>query len=158
VDPTAFYTQLVPVANALPGPILVKIASGVGYMYGESLASPAIGWLMALAVAAVCVCVCCSLVILVMHVYDSATDSRFIYLLRQNILPVISGMLISTSLAMLNESGKVVMARGMSGGLGYGAMLIWIGLLMWITRKKPVNDLLLLAGSATVSLLALFPW
>ena len=34
VDAGTFYTQLVPIANALPGPILVKVAAGIGYLTG----------------------------------------------------------------------------------------------------------------------------
>lgn len=48
VDRHVFYTQLVPIANALPGPILVKVAAGIGYLAGLP-GGPVLAWGLAAA-------------------------------------------------------------------------------------------------------------
>ncbi|MEG1687229.1 MAG: chromate transporter, partial [Angelakisella sp.] len=106
IAPEVFYTQLVPVANALPGPMLTKVAAGIGLVVG-SAASPMTGWLLA-GVSALTVAGSCSAVaLLVMQLYDTIGQSALIRNLKLYILPVICGMLLSTSLSMVYESTKI---------------------------------------------------
>ena len=156
IDPTVFYTRLVPVANALPGPILVKIAAGIGYQYAAGSGSALAAWIMAAVTASVAMGACCAVALGVMSIYDTAKNSLFIRNLSGNILPVICGMLISTCFAMLAEALKTTTECGVNSFLALAAMLLWISLLVFINRIKRQNDLVMLAASAAVSVLLLF--
>lgn len=149
-----FYTRLVPVANALPGPILVKIAAGIGYAYGlEQNAS--LGYLLAAAAAAWAVGVCSALAVLAAHVYDAVKESAMIRSLKTYILPVICGMLLSTSCALLHEGMKVMAEHGLSYRISCLVPVLWVAGLFLVTRIKHINDTVLLLISAAVSVLGL---
>lgn len=154
VSADVFYSRLVPVANALPGPILVKIAAGVGFVFASEV-SPFAGWILALASAGVATGLCSALAVLLSDVYDSISESPLVTGLKQYILPVICGMLLSTSCSMLVESIHVLSDFSIHGAAAFGIMALWVAALLLLTRKKHINDLILLLGSAGISLAGL---
>ncbi|TFB51064.1 chromate transporter [Cryobacterium tagatosivorans] len=77
VDPLDFYGQIVPVANALPGPILVKVAAGIGYAVGAAAGGPVAGIALTTAVMLV-VGVCAAIALAVLAGYDAARHSSFV--------------------------------------------------------------------------------
>ena len=154
VSAEEFYTQLVAVANALPGPILVKIAAGTGFLFGKS--SLAGSWLMAAISALLSIGVCGGVAIVVSGVYEAYQDSSLIKNLSMYILPVIGGMLLSTSCAMFAESAKTVAAAGGSAGMALLVMTLSVAA-MWLVQKKTrIKDSALLALGAGVSFAVLF--
>lgn len=146
-----FYTRLVPVANALPGPILVKLAAGIGYLFGveHSLLS---GILIASAALAVAIFSCCMIALIVQFLYDTIYESALIQNLKCFILPVICGMLISTATSMLYEAMKITAERAIPGGVSLMALCISVALLKLIHQKIHIPDLVLLISCAAASL------
>lgn len=70
IDSTLFYGQIIPIANSLPGPILVKVLSSIGYCIGFAQKGVLCGCLLALAgflLAISCTCIVCLLVDYVYH-------------------------------------------------------------------------------------------
>lgn len=155
ISANVFYTQLVPVANALPGPILAKIAAGIGYVFGLNYGSAA-GWMTALCAMLTALGVCCTVAVVVMQVYDAVKDSAFITNLKKYILPVICGMLLSTSLSMIYEAMKITGTVEISAFLTLPVMILWIAFLWFLHKKFKIHDLILLLGSAGVSFGVLF--
>lgn len=147
-----YYAQLVPVANALPGPILVKIAAGIGYLFGVCSLGTTAAWLLAIMVATTCTGVCCALAVLITQLYDAVGKSGFVLNLKRFILPVICGMLLSTSLSMLYEASKLTGECGLSIWSSLVGMVIWILLLNFLHRRFRLHDLSLLALSVATSL------
>jgi chromate transporter len=152
IEPENYYTKMVPIANALPGPILIKIASGIGYVYGLKSVGAAIGWAIALAAAATALGVCCALAILVLILYDNVKDSLFIRNLQLYILPVVCGMLLSTSGAMIYESMKITTAEGIPGLLSFPLIILSIAVIRYLHLRFHLHDIILLLLSAGVSL------
>ena len=154
VSAEEFYTQLVAVANALPGPILVKIAAGTGFLFGKSCLAGS--WLMAAVSALLSIGVCGGVAIVVSGVYEAYQDSSLIKNLSMYILPVIGGMLLSTSCAMFAESAKTVAAAGGSAGMALLVMTLSVAA-MWVVQKKTrIKDSALLVLGAGVSFVVLF--
>lgn len=149
-----FYTRLVPVANALPGPILIKIATGIGYTIGAQH-SYISGWLIAVLVTTVAVGLCSSIALIVMSLYDNVKDSKFIIGIKTNILPVICGMLISTSCSMLIESTKILGEKEIGFNVSVITISLWIAIMFAVTAKKHIKDIYLLLASAAMSLAVL---
>lgn len=147
-----FYNKVVAIANALPGPILVKIASGVGFILGGSLGGVIYGWLLAIFAMSVAVGVCCIISILVLLGYDALKDSKALMMIKQFILPVVCGMLISTSLSMMIEGVKVTAGLGIDGFIALPIMLLAIATLYFVHKRYHLSDLVLLCGSAVISL------
>jgi chromate transporter len=152
IEPDKFYTRLVPVANSLPGPILVKIAAGMGYLFGEQTAGAIAGWAVAAVAGVMAIGVCCAIAILVISLYDSVKQWEFISNLKKYILPVICGMLLSTSGAMLFESMKITGGEGIPGFVSLPAIFALIYGIYFLHKKFHLHDVLLLLISAAVSL------
>ncbi|NMA64989.1 MAG: hypothetical protein GX957_01950 [Clostridiaceae bacterium] len=155
IKPDEFYTRLVPVANSLPGPILVKIAAGIGFLFGQQNGGAAAGWFIAVTAGMMAVGVCCAVAMIVLALYDSVKEWQFITNLKKYILPVICGMLISTSGAMIFESMKITGGKGIPGFISFPAILLFVYAIHLLHKKFHLHDVLLLLISAVFSLLVL---
>ena len=147
-----FYSQVVAVANALPGPILVKIAAAVGYIFGGTTGGILYGWLLAVTGMTVAVGACCIIALIVLVGYDTLKDAKPLILLKRYILPVVAGMLLSTSLSMLIEIIKITEHIHLAGNVVLPISGAAIILMIWIHKKYHLNDLIMIIGSAGVSL------
>lgn len=147
-----FYNKIVAIANALPGPILVKIAAGVGFILGGSLIGVLYGWLLAIFAMSVAVGACCIVAIVVLLGYDALKDSMALIMVKQFILPVVCGMLISTSLSMMIEGMKVTAGLGIAGFTALPLMILAIAMLYFVHKRYHLSDIILLCGSAVISL------
>ena len=152
VQPDGFYTRLVPIANSLPGPILGKIAAGVGYLFGEQANGTAAGWVVSLIAGVTAVGVCSAVAMLVMSLYDSVRQWQFITNLKKYILPVICGMLLSTSCAMIYESMKITGVKGIPGIVSLPVILLAVYGIHLLQKKLHLHDVILLLLAAAASL------
>lgn len=152
IEPDKFYTRLVPVANSLPGPILVKVAAGMGFLFGEQTGGALAGWVVAATASVLAIGSCSAIAILVMSLYDSVKQWEFISNLKKYILPVICGMLLSTSGAMIFESMKITSGEGIPGLISLPGIFILIFGVNFLHKKFHLHDVLLLLISASVSL------
>jgi chromate transporter len=154
VDRDVFYTQLVPIANALPGPILVKVGAGVGYLFGASEAVWQ-AWLLGTAAVLVTVGACCAVAMPVLGLYEDLRDHPVVRSIGAYILPVICGLLIAVSATMLEVSAHVAEDAGADPvtvlWLSLGAVVVMTVLHV----RRLVPDLVMLAVAGIVSLLAL---
>lgn len=153
VDRQDFYTRLVPIANALPGPILVKVAAGVGYMLGGDATS---SLLLAGAATAATVGACCGLSLFVHGAYESMRDHPITVAVGRYILPVICGLLVSVSAQMLGVAAEVGRDAGVSTTQLLLASLGAVVVMAWLHIRRIVPDLIMLATAGTVSLLGLW--
>ncbi len=150
----AFYTQILPVANALPGPILVKILTAVAYAFGFSAGGVSLGAMYALLGFAISVGFTCVVFIAVYCIYQKLSDIAVFKTLKLWILPVICGLLVTTILSMLIEMFKITGECGLIAPL---AVLLFVGLyVLTVLLKKVIkNDVLLLLVDGGVALLVL---
>jgi chromate transporter len=152
IPPEIFYTRLVPLANALPGPILVKVAAGGAFVFGLGKGSPAGACLMAAAAAAAVLGLCGTIAVLGLMFYERLGTSRLAAGLTRYMLPVIAGMLLSTSCSILYE-GLKILGAGPRPRLSLGIMAGWTAVLFVITRRRHIPGVLLLLLSAGLGLL-----
>lgn len=152
VEGNLFYTQVVPIANAMPGPILVKIAAAIGYLVGGQ--GP-IGWGVALAAASVAIGSCTALALLLLGLYQRVEGSHVVAGISNNILPVISGLLVQVAVTMLQTSTEVAETASKSGPLVIWVSLIGVLVIWKIRGLKRVPDLWLVLLTATISVVGL---
>jgi chromate transporter len=155
ISTSAFYERLAPIANALPGPILVKILSGIGFEIGRASGGPWIGALVAAAGFGAAIGVSNAVCIAIAAAYEAFSELELFKTLKQWVLPVISGLLASVSLAMAAESAKIAVSSGLSGTSGLALVTGLLLLIAFISRKLKANDLVMIISSALVSALAL---
>lgn len=152
IPPELFYTRLVPAANALPGPILIKIAAGTAFVFGFSEGSFPAACLTAAAAVSASLGICGALAVSASVFYDRLRDSRLAAGLTRYIPPIICGMLLSTSCSMLCESIRIMAAARIHPRLSLGCLIGWVVLLFIAGRFKRLPDPVLLLLSAGVSL------
>lgn len=96
-----FFGNIVTVANALPGSILCKVLTGVGYCLGRGLhGSAAEGVLMALCGFSCSVAASGSTYIAVWAVHQKFENLRIFRTIRRFIRPIVSGLLINVTLSL----------------------------------------------------------
>lgn len=156
VTPGAFYGEIVPVANALPGPILVKMAAGIGYTFGTSLGGTWFGIALATAVYLITIGASSAVALGVLAGYERASHSVLIQNIGHYILPVICGLLISTSISMLISNAEIGTEAQLPATVVIAGSLALAATIWWLQHRWRVPDLMLLGGAGALSLIALF--
>ncbi len=155
VDPHVFYGQTVPVANALPGPILVKIASAVGFSFGMACGGWPLAVIFSLGAFMVAIAVSCVPAMMLLAGYAKVGRSLFIRRLGNYIMPVICGLLLTTSVAMVDANMNVAAAASVSVPAVGWATLVGVGVLWWLQTRFKLADLVLLGICGGCSVIAL---
>jgi chromate transporter len=120
-----YYGQIVPVVNVLPGSILCKTLSGVGYYIGWNVSGSSMGGIsFALAGFACSVAASCSFSILIYHLYNNLVSLTAIQMISRWIRPIIAGLLINIMVALCNQSITA------SAGFGWGKGTTLMGMLL----------------------------
>lgn len=151
VDGVQFYGQTVPIANALPGPILVKIASCLGFLFDTGSAGWPVGVVFAVAAFVVSVAASCTPALALLAGHEKVAGSVFVRRLGSYILPVICGLLVTTSFSMVRASMEIAHRAQVSGAAVGWASLAAVALLWLAQRRWRLPDLVLLAGAGVCS-------
>ena len=150
-----FYGQLVPVANALPGSILCKILTGIGYLAGFRMGGTSSGLILALAGVAVSVAASGLIFGLVARLLRTFHDVPVFRQISLWVRPIISGLLLNVALSMLRTNLEI--GAGLSVpeaavlGLTVGFALFCLYLLC--ARRKAMTVPMLVAAAAGVGLI-----
>lgn len=155
VGTEVFYTQLVPVANALPGPILVKVAAGLGYLVGVEFGAPT-AWALAAVGAVVAISACCVIAMPVLGAYSAFSKNGIVVNISRYILPVICGLLISVSATMLGVAADVGVGAGIDPFVLILVLIAAIASMTLLHLRNLVSDLLMLLVAGGVSLAVLW--
>jgi chromate transporter len=103
VSASAFYGDIVPVANILPGSILCKALTAIGYYYGISTTGSVAGGLVfALGGFGVSVATSCIVFRVVSYLYGHLSGFRSVQTISHYIGPIICGLLGTVILALFN--------------------------------------------------------
>ena len=149
-----FYTQLVPVASALPGPILVKVAAGVAFIVGGEQ-SVVTAWALGLAAMLIVTGACVAVLLPIFGAYDQLKDHPVFQNISNFMLAVICGLLINTAISMLKVSAEIGASSGHSPTLVIWLSLLGIGVCYLLHHRKLVPDIVLILGCGALSVFAL---
>ena len=150
-----FYGQLVPVANALPGSILCKILTGIGYLAGFRMGGTSAGLILALAGFAVSVAASGLIFGLVARLLRTFHDVPVFRQISLWVRPIISGLLLNVALSMLRTNLEI--GAGLSVpeaavlGLTVGLALFCLCLLC--ARRKAMTMPMLVSAAAGLGLI-----
>ncbi len=154
VSSSEFYGQILPIANALPGSILVKILVGVGFVSAgsESMFAAWIYSAFALALATTASCVVCNYVA---AIYNNFSNLDIFSVLKVWILPVICGLLLSTIVSMLAESAKICAHSDFNAVATIALVIATYVIVELLHMKFHLHDLFLIVIAAIISLATL---
>lgn len=103
-----FYGHLIIVANALPGSILCKVLSGIGYYIGLGISGSAlVGYIFAFVGFACSVVASCGIFSLVNFIFHRFKSIKAFQILRRWIRTIISGLLANVILYLVYQCIKV---------------------------------------------------
>lgn len=154
VSRSRFYSTLVPIANALPGSILCKILSGVGYLIGIRAGRTA-GYLTALAGFAVSVAASGMIFGVVCWLFRTFENITVFRQISKWIRPIISGLLLNVMLTMIRTNIETGALIGM-GTIPVAAVTMGIAALdLFLLLKKKAGNvyLMILSAAAGMALL-----
>lgn len=152
VGSSPFYTQLIPIANALPGPILVSVAAGISYYIGLEVGTWQ-AWLAGLAALLITAGACCAVAMVVLGAYEWLRDNAVFVAISTYVLPVICGLLITTSVTMLEVSSQIAADGGLSRTGVLWASVVAIAVMYVLHRRHLVKDLVMLFAAGAVAAL-----
>ncbi len=155
-----FYGQLVSVVNILPGSILCKTLTGVGYYIGQNVGGSMVAGVMFASVGFVTsVAVSCGFVSAVYYLYDALIQLNIFQTISKWITPVIAGLLLNIMISLCNQCVNLSEGLGISGvtiiiGLGVGFLIdsILSNVLKWSTMIILIVNLIVTAGIAVIVL------
>ncbi len=154
VSASDFYGTLVPVANALPGSILCKVLTGVGFLYGRNLSGSAVGgYVVALAGFAVSVAASGIIFGLICWVFRTFEDINALRQISRWIRPIISGILLNVCLTVVRTGMRTGETLGMASPYVLSITLGIIAVELFFLNRK-VNNLILILIAAVAGLVA----
>ena len=111
IDSDSFYSQIVTLVNVLPGSILCKTLTAVGYELGFQNGGVFSGYLVALAGFVCSIVGSCSVVSLVQFLFKKIETFKVFEILKNWIKVIISGLLGSVILSLIFSSLKVTQGQ-----------------------------------------------
>ena len=153
VSEDAFYGTIIPLVNLLPGSILCKALSGIGYWLGYTQAGSIWGgYVVALLGFACSFAASCGIVSVVGALYRSFGELPIFQAIKQWIRPVVSGLMLNVILSLVYQSR----VTGISYDMGWMAVLVL--LLVYVVNlvlfyKKKANSIIMVIVSVGLSLL-----
>lgn len=147
-----FFGQLVSVVNILPGSILCKTLTGVGYYIGQNVGGTVFsGMMFAIVGFVTSVAASCGFVSAVYYLYDALIKLNIFQTISKWITPVIAGLLLNIMISLCNQ------CVNLSDGLGISGSVILIGLLAGyivdfiLVNKFKLNTMLTLVVNLVVT-------
>jgi chromate transporter len=131
-----YYGQIISAVNILPGSILCKTLSGIGYYTGLNLTGQvSSGVLFAVAGFICSLAASCGFFSIVYYLYDSLITLSVFRMISRWIRPIIAGLLLNIVIALCNQCITTSSALNLSTNwiLG-GILMLCVADFLWIRR------------------------
>lgn len=135
INHTDFYTLLLPIINILPGSILCKAMTGMGYLYGSALANTVTGITGGILGFIVSIVASGFIFNLVYRCYQKYEQLQLFITLKYWIRPIVSGLLLNVILTLILEMQNIITKYNLSPAY-YVALLITFFLSLLLKFKN----------------------
>ncbi len=154
ISATDFYTQIIPITNALPGPSMIKIAASIGYHVGTESGGAMLGTILALATLLLIVGLCVVVAVTMLVGYNALARSTLVHNLSRFILPVICGLLLTASCSMLQTSVGIGVGSGVPNWAVAWGSIACVAIVGVVQSRWRIADIWLVfaAGLTTCSI------
>ena len=154
ISEDSYYGSLVPLVNVLPGSILCKTLSGIGFYIGlNETGSVLAAYAVALAGFAVSIFGSCGVVSVVGCFYNAFHNMEVFVAIRRWIRPIVAGLMLNVILALVYQNCKL----GTTEALGYAPVLIMFGIYLldvYLYRIKKAGSGKIVLFSIVLSVIA----
>ncbi len=148
-----FYGQVLPIANALPGPILSKVLAAIGYCIAfQTTQSVVLGYVMAVVGYTISLVASCGVFFFILYIYRKFESLELFQTLKTWILPIISGLLLTTILSMLHENFNIVVEQQGTILVAVFICVAIFALLRFLHKRYHLHDIILIFISGIGSL------
>lgn len=147
VSTEEFYGRLVSIVNVLPGSILCKMLTGIGYLLGFRVGGHIwTGYLMALVGFSCSVAASGGVFSIVLYLYNCFENLDIFQVLKRWIRPIIAGLLLNVMISLINQT---IAAAGILGIETWKILLlVFLSFLgNWVLAKKAkVSNIVLIVS------------
>lgn len=153
VTEDAFYGTIIPVVNLLPGSILCKTLSGIGYWIGYTESGQLLGGYTVAMLGFACgFAASCGIVSVVGGLYRSLGEIPIFQAVKLWIRPVVSGLMLNVILSLLYQSREAGVAND-AGWMMFFVMLFIYGVNLFLYYRKKSNNVRMVIMSVVVSII-----
>lgn len=155
VSSSDFYGSLVSIANVLPGSILCKILTGIGYFIGYQEGQSVItGYIVAMAGFLCSVAASGGVYCIVAFLYQCFEKIDIFQSLRRWIRPIIAGLLLNVMISLLNQSLATGVSLGMENVTIMILMVVLYGINLFFARVVKAGNMSLIVISLVIAMLS----
>lgn len=150
ISEDAFFGMIVPLVNLLPGSILCKTLSAIGYVIGYQQGGILPALLVATAGFLCSLAASCGVFSLVRCIYLSFGEWEIFRAIRRLIRPIVSGLMLTVILALAYQARKLGLNEGM-GWFPVGLMAVLFACDSYLYFERKMSHVKLLVFSVAVS-------
>ncbi|MDO5548960.1 MAG: chromate transporter [Eubacteriales bacterium] len=147
-----FYGEVVTISNAMPGSILCKVLTGVGFCIGRDVSSAA-AIAMALAGFACGVGASGLTFLLVYHVYEQFENLDIFRAIKRYIRPIIGGLLLTVAVSMLSQNLDVGAMYHIDAGRMLALSLFILFLTIFLRNRRHCRLITLILTTAATAVI-----
>lgn len=153
IDNAYFWDQVVPIGNALPGPLLVKMLGSIGFNFAYAAgAGMAVSLCYALWASITGFSVTVIVFLAVYIIFEKVKGLTIFNVIKRAILPLIAGLLIPTMLAMLINMIGVMTITGLNAWFALLSVALMTALCAVVVLKTKLKDPLIILMFAVLSI------
>ena len=147
VSEEIYYSQIVGVSSAMPGPVLMAIAGGIGFAFGNSIGGTLLAWVFGLLAIFLAVVASALGTLTLFSGFEIFKNSHRLKMIVRYMIPLICGVLMNVALTLLNQTSSVIMGQGVNSWIAVGIVIGIFLVMLFLRTKYKVNDIkLLLSG------------
>ena len=155
VSEEIYFSQIVGVSSAMPGPVLMAIAAGIGFAFGNSIGGYFLAWVFGLLAVFLAVVASAIGTLTLFAGFGIFKDSHRLKMVVRYMIPVICGVLMNVALTLLNQTSAVIMNQGVNPWLAMSIVISLFLIILFFRTKYKINDIKLLLGGG-IGTLAVF--
>jgi chromate transporter len=156
VSEQVYYSRIIGVSSAMPGPVLMSIAAGVGFAFGSAIGGVGTGWMFGMLAIALSVAATALGALLLYTCFKVFSDSIRLKMTIKYMMPIVCGLLITIFLSLFYQAVTVFSREGISPLIGACLVLVFLAAMYVLRMRFRLKDVpLLLAGGCSSLLLLL---
>ena len=150
-----YYSQIIGIASAMPGPFIMSVVAGIGFVYGSNLGGFLWGWIFGLLGIALAVTATAFGSLILFACFEKFKESYRLLMIIKYIIPLVCGMLISISFTLLHQASLVLIHEGVRPWLSILILVTLFSLMLLLRKKIKINDIILLVVCSFGTLITL---
>ena len=150
-----YNTQIIGIANTMPGPVIVAIVAGIGYTYGSIHHGIGFGWIFGLLGLSLTITATVIGALTLSMFFEILKNSIRLQMIIKYIMPVVCGMLISTAISLLRQASNVLIGVSLNPFLSMAVITGIVVIMLFVYKKCKVKDVALLLTAATGTIITL---